>query len=94
MKNETMKYTPVVDNIPASKSNFSRPVIRPIRVISPVPRAPCFPLRRTKARVVVPFSGVLPVYLPLLMALEMTSRGAVGTIAPALTDLIFGGMFY
>jgi len=94
MKNETMKHTPVVDKIPASKSSFSRPVIRLIRMISPVPRAPCFPLRRTRARVVVAFSGVLLIYLPLLVALEVTSRGAVGTIAHGSTDLTFVGMFY
>ena len=34
---------------PASRSSFSRPLILEARTTSPVPMAPCLPLRRTRA---------------------------------------------
>jgi len=62
----------IEDAKPASKSSFSRPVIRLTSTISPVPRAA---LRRTSARVVVAFSGRFPLSLALAAAFENTCQG-------------------
>ena len=64
--------------VPANRSSFSRPLIRVARTTSPVPIAPCLPLRRTRARAV---SGLLPFSSrsrPWCLDLK-TSRGPTGT---------------
>ena len=64
--------------VPANRSSFSRPLIRVARTTSPVPIAPCLPLRRMRARAV---SGLLPFSSrsrPWCLDLK-TSRGPTGT---------------
>lgn len=66
-----------MDNLPASKSSFSLPLILLESITSPVPLAPNLPFRKTRAREVVglrPFSSRLPPCFETL-----TCRGPTGT---------------
>ena len=45
------------EKLPARRSIYSRPLILAMSITSPVPRAPYFPFRRTRARLVVGFSS-------------------------------------
>lgn len=82
--------------LPARRSNFSLPLSLVTSMTSPVPRAPCLPLRRTSARAVVglsPFSFRLVWFLTFVE----TCRGPTGTRSREVdegTDLVmgFGGM--
>jgi hypothetical protein len=46
-----------LEELPARRSNFSRPFIFLMSITSPVPWVPYFPFRRTRARLVVGFSS-------------------------------------
>ena len=73
------------DVLPARSSNFSRPLILVAKTTSPVPIAPCFPFRRTRARVVV---GLCPSASRLLWnLLTTTSFGPVVTRARELLEV-------
>lgn len=62
--------------VPAKRSSFSLPDIRPARTTSPVPRAPYFPLRKTSARDV---DGLWPCSSRLLWYFFCTCFGPVWT---------------
>jgi hypothetical protein len=84
--------------VPARRSSFSLPLSFVTSIISPVPRAPCLPLRKTSARAVVglsPFSSRLVWFLTLVD----TCLGPTGTRSREVegVDLVglaigFGGM--
>lgn len=84
------------DSLPANKSSFSLPVSLVTSTTSPVPRAPYFPFRRTRARAVVglsPFSSRLGAcFLETCFGPVGTSSREVDGIVGALTNLFLGGM--
>lgn len=77
--------------LPASRSSFSLPLSFVTSMSSPVPRAPCLPLRSMRARAVVGFS-LLPLCVLLFVVFVDTPRGPAGTRSPDIGEACLMGI--